>query len=114
MMCLPPQAAASGQHACGGPQSAASGHTGTFGGTRRHRQPRIAARAAVLMDLDKLVGHWTSLDHERETIAGQRARTPGFAPLRFYAGAGRFPARQAELDDALGTVAQLRLPSVTA
>jgi hypothetical protein len=36
------------------------GMPGTFGGTCRQCQPRIAARVAVLMDLDKLVGHWTT------------------------------------------------------
>jgi hypothetical protein len=46
-----------------------------------------------------------TLDDERELIAGQRAHTSGFALLKFQAGAGRFPARQTELDDALRAVA---------
>jgi hypothetical protein len=66
------------------------GIPGTFGGTCRHRQPRIAASVAVLMDLDKLAGHQTLLDDERELIVGKRAHTSGFALLKFYAGAGRF------------------------
>ena len=55
----------------------------------------------MLMDLDKLVGHRTLLDDERELIAGKRAHTSGFALLKFYAGTGQFPARQAELDKGL-------------
>ena len=30
---------------------------------------------AVLMDLDKLVGHWTLLKDERELVAGKRGPT---------------------------------------
>ncbi len=47
------------------------------------------------MDLDGLVDHWTLLKDERELVAGKRGPTRlGFALLlKFYARAGRFPAR---------------------
>ena len=54
-------AASSGlrQHACGGPQSAASGRSRNFVSTE------------VLVDLeDELVEHWTLLDDEREQVSG--------------------------------------------
>ena len=57
--------------------------------------------AAVRVDLDELVEHWTLLEDERELIAGKRGPTRlGFAVLlKFYARAGRFPRGRAELDD---------------
>lgn len=52
------------------------------------------------LDLDELVEPWTLLDDERELISGKRGPTRlGFALLKFYTRAGRFPRGPGELPD---------------